>query len=1080
MKTKRIISLVLAVCTILSVLCGLSFSASAATVEFEEVAANTELAATGANYGLAKNIQDGNILHCFDWKYNDIKAELKNIAEAGFTSVQTSPAQPAGGGEWYWLYQPLGFYIGNNPLGSKSDLQSLCQEADKYGIKVVVDVVANHLNGEGNNVQDDLRDGQYWHNYGDVSSWADRYQVVNGRIGMRDLKSEHPYVQQVVAKYISELESVGVDGIRWDAAKHIALPSENCQFWPAVTKNNLWHYGEILVGPADGGGHEGLMKEYTNYMSVTDSSYGADVRNAFAGGNAVGSHGNWVARGIAPNKLVLWGESHDTYSNGPDDWGASTNIDQNKIDRAYAVVASRSGSNALYFSRPNARNKGDIKSGMKGSTSFKNPEVAAVNQLKNACGNEKDCFVSENGANAICRESGAVIVLGGGGNRSVTIANGGGTTKPGTYKDLVSGGTFTVTSSQISGQVGQSGIAVLLNAAPRVEGPSASVTPGSTNYTTETFTVTLNYENATSGQYSINGGAFQSFTNGQKITIGKGTAAGTKTTISVKASNGKETSEVMTYKYNLSVPADPGIYYDNSSTNWGSVNCYIYKDGQGASRWPGAQMTKLEGNIWYIMPPAGFENCQVIFSDNGNNQYPAEDGLRYSSGDAKICVNEEWKEHTKEYDGEDIIPTQPATKPAMPTTPVTQPTQPVTKPTEPVTKPTQPTQPVIKPTEPVIMPTFSDDDDPVVIPPSPIKTDPVVKPTKPTQPSQGTEEQRYLYGDVDLNNTITIKDATLMQKALSKLITLQTMQLVVSDVNKDGRVNVKDVTAIQKYCAKLITKFESGQWYIIPGTAVKTDPVEAPTTKPTQAPVTQPTTQAPVTQPATQAPQTQPTTQAPQTDPTEAPVTQPPVTEPPVTEPPVTEPPVTEPPVTEPDNYIYLKSTWSSVNCHSWPNGGDGTTWPGTPMESLGGGIFRIQLPEGHTNVVFNGDGQQTDDIAVQGTGMIWDGSWQPYSNNGNNNNNNNNNDVQVDSSCIYFRDVNNWGGVNCHSWPNDGDGTTWPGTPMESLGNGLYKIKLPDGHTNVVFNGNGQQTGDLNAEFGKAYNNSTGQWENV
>ena len=1065
MKLKKVLSLILAICTVISVMAVAGVSASAAEFETVTVSANTELKETGANYGLAKNIQDGNILHCFDWKYNDIKAELKNIAEAGFTSVQTSPAQPAGGGEWYWLYQPLGFYIGNNPLGSKGDLQSLCQEADKYGIKVVVDVVANHLNGEGTNVQDDLRDGQYWHNYGDVSSWADRYQVVNGRIGMRDLNSEHPYVQQVVAKYISELESVGVDGIRWDAAKHIALPSENCQFWPAVTKNNLWHYGEILVGPADGGGHEGLMKEYTNYMSVTDSSYGADVRGAFAGGNAPGSHGNWVARGIAPNKLVLWGESHDTYSNGPDDWGASTNIDQNKIDRAYAVVASRNGSNALYFSRPNARNKGDIKSGMKGSTAFKNKEVAAVNQLKNACGNEKDFFVSENGAVAVCRESGAVVVLGGGGNRQVSITNGGGTTKPGTYKDLVSGGTFTVTNSQISGQVGQSGIAVLLNATPRVEGPSAYAEPGSTNYTTDTFNVTLKYENATSGQYSINGGAFQTFTNGQKITVGKGTAAGTQTTITVKASNGKETSDPVTYKYNLSVPADPGIYYDNSSTNWGSVKCYIYKNGQGATEWPGLSMESIGDNIWYLKTPAGFENCQVIFSDNGQSQYPAEEGLQYA-GNAMICSGTEWKEHTKIY-VEDIKPTVPQTQ--APIRPTEAPTKPTTVPTAPTTAPTLPTDPVEKPTvptNPTQVPTVPTK--PITIPPAPIE---------PTTSIIVNDGKSYLYGDVNFDEKVTIKDATSIQKALAQMSNLSDLQIVVADVNASKTISIADVTTIQKYCANVISSFPSGKYYKTQGsTTIVTEPVEKPTQAPTY--VTDPTeapTQAPTTQPT--VPPTQPTvpptvpteapTQAPTTQPTEAPTTQP------------TEPPTEAPTEPQVDNYIYLKSTWSSVNCHSWPSGGEGTVWPGTPMESLGNGIFRIQLPEGHTNVVFNGDGQQTSDIATQGTGMIWDGSWQPYSNNGGGGNNNNN-DVVVSADCIYFRDANNWGGINCHSWPSGGDGTVWPGTPMESLGNGLYKIQLPSGHTNVVFNGGGQQTGDLNAEFGKAYNNSTGKWENV
>ena len=33
-------------------------------------------------YGLKDKIQDGVILHCFDWKLSDIQAELPNIAKA--------------------------------------------------------------------------------------------------------------------------------------------------------------------------------------------------------------------------------------------------------------------------------------------------------------------------------------------------------------------------------------------------------------------------------------------------------------------------------------------------------------------------------------------------------------------------------------------------------------------------------------------------------------------------------------------------------------------------------------------------------------------------------------------------------------------------------------------------------------------------------------------------------------------------------------------------------------------------------------------------------------------------------------
>ena len=75
--------------------------------------------------------------------------DRNNIAEAGFTTSQTSPAQPGSGtGTWWWLQQPLGFYIGTSELGTKAEWESLCKEAENYGIKVIVDVVANHLAGD--------------------------------------------------------------------------------------------------------------------------------------------------------------------------------------------------------------------------------------------------------------------------------------------------------------------------------------------------------------------------------------------------------------------------------------------------------------------------------------------------------------------------------------------------------------------------------------------------------------------------------------------------------------------------------------------------------------------------------------------------------------------------------------------------------------------------------------------------------------------------------------------------------------------------------------------------------------------
>lgn len=64
-----------------------------------------------ADYGIPDDIQAGNILHCFNWTFNDIKTELPNIAAAGFGSIQVSPVQGncATNAEWFYAYMPYDF-----------------------------------------------------------------------------------------------------------------------------------------------------------------------------------------------------------------------------------------------------------------------------------------------------------------------------------------------------------------------------------------------------------------------------------------------------------------------------------------------------------------------------------------------------------------------------------------------------------------------------------------------------------------------------------------------------------------------------------------------------------------------------------------------------------------------------------------------------------------------------------------------------------------------------------------------------------------------------------------------------------
>ncbi len=424
-----------------------------------------------ADYRLMDNCQDGTILHCFDWKYTDIIDELPNIAAAGFTSVQTSPAQPGGNhdpdadyGTWWWLYQPLSFSIGKNYLGTKDELQQLCTEAEKYGIKIIVDIVANHLAGDHTYIQDDLKPDEYWHAVEDWNSVTDkRHKTTHKDLGMPDIASENTYVQECVRNYIQELKEVGVDGLRWDTLKHIQVPSENCTFFTYVLDPEMYNYGESLGDPGgnDDAQNRALMQEYTGLMSVTDDVYGRELRNAFNDGRVPTSTGNWMYRGVSEKKLVYWGESHDTWSNGKD-YGYSNEMDQNVIDRAYAIAASRSGSTVLYFSRPSETEKDLIFAGVKGSTHFTSPEVAAVNHFHNDF-NGRSEYLSSWGDIA-CNERGTkgmvlVNAKGNGGYVNVPVYR----MENGTYTDQVTGNQFTVSNGYISGIIGPSGIAVVYN-----------------------------------------------------------------------------------------------------------------------------------------------------------------------------------------------------------------------------------------------------------------------------------------------------------------------------------------------------------------------------------------------------------------------------------------------------------------------------------------------------------------------------------------------------------------------------------------------------------------------------------------
>ena len=416
------------------------------------------------------SIQNMNILHAWNWKLNDIKSRLSAIKSAGYGAVQISPMQPkvdkngwadqSTKSQWWKLYQPLAFKVaesGETFLGTKSELTSLCSEAKKQDIKIVVDVVTNHLAGSGNSYSSQVYKQYPLHNWSSGADDNNGESVVKGNIGLPDLDTSNSQVQQDVLAMLKSYIDCGVSGFRFDAAKHIETPDDGSyasNYWPTVlngtteyAKNKKvdapYYYGEILNTCGAGRSFE----SYTKLMSMCDNKQGTSVINA-VNSKSISSLKSTYDTGVNPNHLVLWAESHDTYANDSG-YDLTRDISIDSVNKAYIIQASRKDAATLYFARPTDLNVTICS--INDNSGWKNKEISAVNKFhaqyvgaEESINNNNNCFVNVRGNGS---SAGAVIVNINASNSANVEVKG---LANGAYTDLISGNTFNVSNEKVN------------------------------------------------------------------------------------------------------------------------------------------------------------------------------------------------------------------------------------------------------------------------------------------------------------------------------------------------------------------------------------------------------------------------------------------------------------------------------------------------------------------------------------------------------------------------------------------------------------------------------------------------------
>lgn len=792
---KKFVSFVLSLCMAITAI-SIPVVSAVSTNKSASKASTTTVSTSANAYGLADNIQDGQILQCFNWSFDNIKKNMKTIAEQGFTAVQTSPIQVAkestagktAKGSWWVLYQPVDFAIetnahGTSALGTASQFKAMCDEAHKYGVKVVVDAVLNHMGNKSENdlspcIPDAIRNNSsLWHDITKNSWYASRHDITQFCMGgIPDLNTGNKTVQDYATKFLKECIDNGADGFRFDGAKHIETPADSgfgSDFWPTVLNATTsyakstrgvtpFYYGEVLdktTGNDDQSNGQSIVNSYTSLMSITLSSVSNSVRNAVNSNNASGAIRSDFnlddGSKAAGNKSVLWNESHDTYQAG-----TSSNVGNANMDKTWALVGTRQQACGMYLARPN--NWGSAMMGQGDVTNWANETVKAINQFKNAMIGQSEYLSAENGVAYNERGTkGVVLVNCGSNNVNVTahkMANG-------TYKDVITDNEFQVANGKISGTIGSSGVAVVYN--PK-KGPQNTISQSGGSFKAQTLSLTLGLKDATSGTYQIDNGTVETYTGTKTITIGEGVSYGSTITVKLTATDGTDTSNASYTFKKVDPTLTQKIYFDNSSYNWSSVYAYIYTDTDSVTEWPGVQMTKDSSTGYYVVEvPDGFANGSVIFTEDKTattNRYPAdmEPGLELSGSSMKFSANHKWEEYTQQ--------------------------------TTTTTKPTTTTS----------------------------KTNPTTATTVPSR--------TYLYGDLNFDNQINVKDAVEVSKYTVSKITFTDVQKKTADVNGDGSIDVKDATLIQKYGIKLVDTFPVGKTFSYSDPTTPTTTTTKPTT----------------------------------------------------------------------------------------------------------------------------------------------------------------------------------------------------------------------------------------------------------
>ncbi|GAB1640273.1 carbohydrate-binding module family 20 domain-containing protein [Krasilnikovia sp. MM14-A1259] len=274
------------------------------------------------------------IVHLFEWPWASVATECRNeLGPKGFGAVQVSPPQehvvlPAKGYPWWQDYQPVSYQL-TSRRGDRDAFKKMVDACHDAHVKIYVDAVINHMAGGASTGKGSAGSSytQYsypsvpytdsdFHHCGrngndDIKNYKDKWEVQNCELDdLSDLKTESTSVRGKLTAYLNDLVSLGVDGFRIDAAKHI--PAGDLAAIIDPVDGDPYVYSETIEGDAGGPTPE----EYTGIGDVTEFRYGDVVGSAFRDGTMSNLNNLASSMRVGTDDAIAFVDNHDTQRNG--------------------------------------------------------------------------------------------------------------------------------------------------------------------------------------------------------------------------------------------------------------------------------------------------------------------------------------------------------------------------------------------------------------------------------------------------------------------------------------------------------------------------------------------------------------------------------------------------------------------------------------------------------------------------------------------------------------------------------------------------------------------------------------------